>query len=252
MHAPLLTLRPTEPSMARAKPRLIIRADKAKRLILEHRAPAGMRVRGHLNLVGANIRFLPERLECSSLDLMHCPNLCELPRGLRCHHLRAYGLRLKRLPSDLCVRFRLELNGCTELESLPENLTVGALCLAGCSNLGALPEGLDVSFLDISGCVELERFPLKGRLLHGRLIARGCVNLRELPTWLEPLSQIDLTGCAKLQTLPEGLRVSSWLEIADSGLREVPDMTTPLRWNGIAVDAIPMIGKFKEELLETK
>jgi hypothetical protein len=246
MHAPIPTLRPRpfnqpEPPTARPQPRLIIRADKAKRLILEHRAPAGMRVNGELDLIGANIRFLPENLECSSLNLMHCPNLRELPHGLRCQHLRAYGLCLKRLPSDLRVRYRLELNGCVELEYLPEDLSVGALCLAGCHNLRALPEGLDVSFLDISGCTKLERFPTRGHIQHGHLTARDCINLRELPHWLESLSQVDLTNCSSLTALPSTLRVHTWLEVGGTQIRDVHDLTTPLRWYGEPIDLQTLI-----------
>jgi hypothetical protein len=241
MHAPLLTLRPPlsenrEPPSNRPQPRLIIRADKARRLILEHRAPAGMRVVGELDLIGEPIRFLPDNLECSSLNLMNCPNLRELPRGLRCLHLRAYGLRLKRLPVDLRVRYRLELNGCAELESLPENLSVSSLCLAGCGNLQALPEGLNVSFLDLSGCAKLERFPTRGHLQHGHLTARDCINLRELPQWLESLSQVDLTNCSSLTELPKNLRVHTWLELGGTRIRDVHDLTMPVRWYGEPID----------------
>jgi hypothetical protein len=60
-----------------------VSADRACRLILEHRAWDGMRVSGHLNLHGAsNLYSLPENLTCESLDISDCVNVTTLPAGL--------------------------------------------------------------------------------------------------------------------------------------------------------------------------
>lgn len=58
-------------------------AERARKLILEHRAWDGMRVSGHLNLRGESSLYnLPENLTCESLDISDCVNLTTLPEGL--------------------------------------------------------------------------------------------------------------------------------------------------------------------------
>jgi hypothetical protein len=60
-----------------------IAADRARTLILEHRAREGMRVLGHLDLRGqAGLDHLPDQLTCESLDISDCVNLTQLPAGL--------------------------------------------------------------------------------------------------------------------------------------------------------------------------
>jgi hypothetical protein len=58
--------------------------ERARTLILEHRAPDGMRVLGHLDLSEEDdIYHLPENLTCESLDISDCWNITTLPKGLR-------------------------------------------------------------------------------------------------------------------------------------------------------------------------
>lgn len=60
-----------------------ISAERARQLILEHRAWDRMRVLGHLNLRGESSLYnLPENLTCESLDISDCANLTTLPKGL--------------------------------------------------------------------------------------------------------------------------------------------------------------------------
>lgn len=146
--------------------------------------------------------------------------------------------RIEELPADITVRFRLNLENCTKLESLPENLKAGTLILRGCTSLAVLPEGLDVSFLDISGCRQLETWPSKGNLEAGRLAMRDCTGFTSLPPWLGRISQLDLAGCVGLKQLPEGLEVSSWIDLADTGITRLPESTqgVGLRWRGVTID----------------
>lgn len=212
-------------------------AEAAKKLILEGNAPEGMTVTGNLNLSNQKrLRLLPENLTCANLEISGCDNLLELPRGLRCQYLSAQNSRLTRLPADLQVKFRLDLSSSTQLEALPEGLSVGSLILRECTALRALPEGLDTSFLDITGCTRLERFPQRGRVSIGHLVARGCTRLRALPSWLERLAQVDLAGCELIDALPEGLQISSWIDVADTGITALENPRTPLRWRGVPVD----------------
>src|SRR5690606_28359635 len=72
----------------------------------------------------------------------------------------------------------------------------------------------------------------------GRLRARNCLGLPGLPSWLGPLSQLDLVGCAQIHTLPENLVVTSWIDVAGTGIQELPPSLSDvgLRWRGVTVD----------------
>src|SRR5437588_665681 len=75
---------------------------EAKRLILEGRAPAGLRVRGLLDLSQTNVRELPAALCAETLDVSACASLAELPEELSVRRLRASACRaLRTLPRGL-------------------------------------------------------------------------------------------------------------------------------------------------------
>jgi hypothetical protein len=78
-----------------------ISGERARALILEHRATDGMRVLGHLNLSGeANIYHLPENLTCESLDISDCRNIITLPKGLHVTHwIEIAGSGITALPN---------------------------------------------------------------------------------------------------------------------------------------------------------
>jgi hypothetical protein len=207
----------------------------ARQLLLAGHAPEGLVVAGHLNLSGETaLQQLPDNLRCSSLNISDCPNLLELPQGLSCNQLEARNLQIVHVPR-IAVRFRLDLSGCEKLETLPENLTVGSLLLRECLSLERLPEGINTSFLDLTGCVRLLEFPKVGTIGIGHVLLRGCIRLTALPAWLGDLAQLDLAGCEQLTELPFGLRISSWLDVADTGLQTVPSKTQ-LRWRGVQIE----------------
>jgi len=234
-------------------------AAEVKQQILQGTALPGLCVRGRLDLSGQRkLTALPDDLTVELLDLHDCPNLerlpqglaarrvnlngCarlqELPPGLRCYELELRGTALRQLPPDLQVEFRLDLEECRRLRSLPTGLKVGSLNLRNCVSLEALPEGLDVYFLDLSGCVSLSGWQKRASVRVGRLSVSGCAWLTHLPPWLTELAQLDVSDCPNLVELPEGLRVSSTLEIAGSGLRGLPASlrNVSLRWRGVPID----------------
>ena len=237
--------------------------EKAKELILTGKAPAGLRVTGALSFAdNLKLTALPDGLTVSSLDLTGCRNLRGLPRGLRvrrlvmagswdpqplldaagelsCYELDLTNTRIRSLPAGVKVEYKLDLEGCTELESLPAGLKVGSLVLRGCTSLQALPEGLDVYFLDVSGCTALSRWPRRAAVTVGRFAARGCTQIDHLPPWLNRLAQLDVRDCSALRTLPERLVVSSWVDVAGTGITSLPKSLdgVGLRWRGVAIDA---------------
>lgn len=219
-------------------PTIILSASEARELLLRGQAPAGLTVRGHVDLSGAKwLTALPEQLTVTRLTLDDCRKLRTLPRDLHCYELSLRNTRLMTLPEDLQVEHRLDLSDCPRLEVLPTNLRVNSLVLRGCTSLRALPEGLDVSFLDLTGCTNLERFPKRGSISFGRLSVRGCSRLRALPHWLGRVAQLDIADCPNLTELPASLRVTSTLDVGGTMLTELPVTlrNVQLRWRDVAI-----------------
>ncbi len=237
-----------------------IKAEEAKRLILAGKAPDGLHVDGALhldcrerrelrlpanlkvrtlNLSGnAGLKELPLGLHVRHLILQGCTGLTHLPRGLHCYELDLRGTALTSLPADLRVEYKLNLQDCNNLQALPAGLTVGTLILRGCTALTALPRGLEVCFLDLQDCVQLHDWPDQARVQMGRLNVAGCIRLRALPRTLQNLSQLNVSGCTNLRELPAGLRVSSWIDLAHSGITALPESLRGVRlcWRGVLIN----------------
>jgi hypothetical protein len=207
---------------------------------------------------------LPPRLGLiGSLSVSGYTALERLPVGLGLINLYARGCTsLRALPDDLRVRQSLDVTECGNLETLPEGLDVHTLTLTNCASLRALPDDLRVVELTISGCASLKNWPSSGLPpTLRRLAMRDCPNLmewpvsgpatlraldvrgnawaRDLPSWLRWVDELNVAGCRNLTRLPEKLRVSSWLDLADSGLRRLSPSAQGfrLRWRGVAIDA---------------
>jgi hypothetical protein len=215
---------------------------EAKKLIETQCAPDEMQVNGVLDFSdNQQLKKLPKILRCTSLNISNCSHLLELPEVLECNDLIARDLNIYSIKGQIKIKYRADFSGCTSLQALPENFKAGSLLLNDCTSLTALPEGIDVYFLDIAGCSQLTRFPTRGSIEVGHLIAKGCNRLLELPEWLKNIAQLDVSGCERITRLPSHLRISSWLDLADSGLVEagaqmLPDARTPLRWRGVQVN----------------
>ncbi|WP_052351756.1 DUF6745 domain-containing protein, partial [Deinococcus pimensis] len=210
---------------------------EARALILAGDVREPLVVDGALDLSGrADLHELPAHLTCARLDVSGSA-LTELPEHLTCDELVARDLPLRSVPATLRVKYRLVLDDCTLLDTLPEDLRVGSLGLRRCRSLRALPEGLDVHFLDAIGADALTAWPARGAVRYGHLTLRDCVNLTSLPDWLDTVAQLDLSGCVNLTALPAGLRVTAWIDVGGSGLTALPRGTTvPLRWRGVVVE----------------
>lgn len=202
---------------------MVVSAAEAKRLILTGQAPDHLTVQGLLDLHGEKkLTSLPAFLSCDTLSIQGCPNLQALPENLSAGTLLAGYTHVQAIPATLKVKFKLDLSGCTSLTSLPEGLKVGSLILSDCVSLKALPENLDVYFLDVSGCSALEKLPEQAKVQGGHVVLRGCTRLKALPSWLNRVARLDVRGCEHLQALPETLKVSGWIDLADSGLTALP------------------------------
>jgi hypothetical protein len=217
-------------------------AAKAHNLLIEGKGWPGIRVHGSLKLTGSKkpVR-LPEGMDVEALDLSDWADLEELPAGLRCFELNASNTKIREVPADLVVESVLNLSNCEELLRLPPGLTVGTLNLSGCRSLRALPENLDVWFLDMTGCWSFREWPRQAKVRAGRLTLRGCAALTELPAYLGPLAALNIRDCPNLRELPKSLRISGWIDVAQSGIaesRRLPKTLdgVDLRWQGVRID----------------
>ena len=194
-----------------------VRPDQAAAALAER--PASLRVRGTLKLDPARPTHLPDELTAVALNAAGCGWLAALPRRL---HLSG----------------RLDVSGCNGLRELSPEIRATSVVARGCGSLQSLPEGLALSFLDATDCSALARWPATGSFSHGHLILRNCRNLRALPPWIESVARLDLAGCSGIRELPGSLRVTSFIDVAGTGIRALPPALagTPLRVRGVAVD----------------
>jgi hypothetical protein len=181
-------------------------------------------------------RFRGPAKVAGRLDLTDFPESV-LPEGLHCYELDASGSKLETLPADIRIDGRLVLDNCRYLSKLPGGLAAGSISLRNCVSLRTLPEGLNTWFLDLSGCSRFEEWPDYGGINHGALILRNCIGVRSLPTWFGRLSQLDLAGCVQLHEIPEGISVTTWVDIGGTNITALPSTLEGalLRWRGVRV-----------------
>ena len=217
-----------------------ISAKDALPLLFNGKAKPGLLVNGALKIPEKKKVQLPENLTCDLLDLSNT-KINSLPAGLQCYELNLSNTSIETLPADLKVEAILNCSNCTELNSLPENLTVGTLNLRGCQSLTSLPENLNVWFLDLTACWAFQHWPRKATIQTGRLNLRGCTALTSLPDYLGRLAVVNLRDCPNLRSLPDGISISGWIDLAQCGVAESRKLPKSLagvdiRWQGVRID----------------
>ncbi|KAF3961736.1 hypothetical protein CMV_013679 [Castanea mollissima] len=163
----------------------------------------------------------------NSQNLIETPNLSGVPKLKQLILQGCTGLS-KIHPSleNLKQLVQLDLNGCKDLESLPHKINLESLevfILSGCSKLKKFPEVvgnmscLSELYLNETAIKDL---PLSVELLTGliKLDLRDCKNLSSLPNACYSsmsLKILTLSGCSKLDALPENLGNLEGLEELD-------------------------------------
>lgn len=89
----------------------------------------------------------------------------------------------------------------------------------------------------MTGCTHFEKWPARGTIHHGSLILRNCINIRSLPPWIGRLAQLNVAGCVQLAEIPNGIEVTSWVDVGGSGITKLPSSMegASLRWRGVRV-----------------
>lgn len=159
---------------------------------------------------------LTHGLRLNVLTIRECNNLISLPSRLYCKSLLLPGSRLTEIPAGLHVEYMLNLDGSTSLTRLPD-LLVRELILRNCTSLEHLPDDLEADLLDVSGCTRLQWQGFA-------LVEVTCLNI---------------SGCPQITYLPEWLSVSGEIDIAGTGLIELPRWLKQCRllWRGVRIDA---------------
>ncbi len=157
------------------------------------------------------------------------------PAGKRM--MNAQGSAFAKAEIPAAADIAVNLSDCAQLRDLPDGIHTGSLSLARCTGLTRLPAGMDVAFLDLSGCTALTALPDDLNMRGGRLNLSGCGSLKALPENLGEVAVLDLSGCSGIADLPPGLVVTSWIDVAGSGIQELPELYDPVgvRWNGVPV-----------------
>jgi len=199
--------------------------------------PRRMRVAGRLDLANCGwLTDLPRVLIADSIDVSGCRRLRALPEHVECNVLRVAGTSVTRLGGQFDVTQSIDATECPLLKRV-EALRVPELHLQGCTALEHLAEGLLVRQLNISGCTKLDRIPEGAAGSLWNLDASRCTSLTSLPNGLAHLQSLNVAGCARLEWLPDDIRIQSRLEIADSGLKALPHSLRSVRllWRGMLV-----------------
>jgi hypothetical protein len=156
----------------------------------------------------------PEGLRLGAVSLEHCrPDV--LPEELSCQRLIARGAGFRELPPRVRVQQFLDLTGAEFLSVLPD-LAVPEIVLAHCRSLTLLPARLEARRLDLSGCTSLGW---------------------QAEAWAE-VEFLSLRGCRQITELPAWLLVHESIDVAESGLRSLPESHRHCRlfWHGVPVD----------------
>jgi hypothetical protein len=215
---------------------------------------------------------LPPKLKVRTLEVRNCPQFRALPEGLFAQEVIIAGCPGFTTISPKAWSSRMSLDNCSALEILPpvastievrrcpkvalaERFSCATLRMPGCE-LETVPGRLIVSqeldlrnspvlreipnlelwLLELRGCTRLEHLPQQLRA--GGLGLAGCTGLR-WQQWADvEVGSLDVSDCPQIRTIPEWLIVTDSIDVANSGLGELPDhlRSCRLTWRGVTVD----------------
>ncbi|KAJ4705489.1 TMV resistance protein N-like [Melia azedarach] len=177
----------------------------------------------------------------------HCKNLIRTPDFTGVPYLEELILegciRLCEIHSSLLLHKKvilLNLKDCASLRTLPSKIAMESLrelVLSGCSKLRMFPEIVGsmecLSQLLLDGTA-LKELPLSVELLCGLVLLnlKDCKNLKSFPSaiinGLKCLKTLNISGCSKLENVPENLREVESLEELDISGTAVRQLTSSI------------------------
>jgi hypothetical protein len=224
--------------------------------------PAGLRVAGDFRLAGTRVTELPADLMVGrSLIINGRTRITAIPPSiwvgldlvLRHSKITAVpdefvsngdldltgSALLEKLPAGLAIKRNLILSDCPKLATLPGGLAVGGIArLDGCTSLVATPDSLTVGVaLDLSGCTSLRRLGTGHRIGGSTEFARGPDPVRNTFRRTRVAPALGVADCPALTELPADLHVDGPIDVARSGLTDLPASLSNSRllWRGVVV-----------------
>ena len=211
--------------------------------------PQNIHVHKNLILMGVPISELPAGLRVEGgLYIQSCLRLSGLPDGLKVRgNLVIHRCLFQQLAEKMQIGANLRIARCPHLTNTPTELVVaGNVIISECNSLATITPGIEIGHdLLLLSCTSLTSLP-DGLKVHGTLNLAGCSSLAQLPANLDLGSALAynypalyLRGCTALQHLPDDMKVNSSIDIADSGLQDLPDnlvRQVKIRWRGVTVD----------------
>lgn len=196
-------------------------------------------VHGNLLLSDTNeLKRLPDGLTVDGDLVLDNSGIECLPSGLHCKRLIIRNTKINIIPEDLVVVKDIWANN-SEVSDFRLRHVPGFLNLDGCQQLKTLPDGLTVdSYLDIShsGVCELSTNMVVGGInishtdiskIPSDIIVSGGFNASYTPIQHFPLNKIkcalNLSYCTKLETLPDKLYVGASLNIRYTSIKKLPE-----------------------------
>ena len=153
-------------------------------------------------------------------------------------HLYLGGTQIQSLPDNLTVGGNLDLEG-TPIQSLPDNLTVGGYLDLRGTPIQSLPDNLTVGgYLDLRG-TPIQSLP-DNLIVGGYLDLRG-TQIQSLPDNLTVGGYLDLRG-TQIQSLPDNLTVGGCLYLNGTPIQSLPDNLTVgdyLGLEGTQIQSLP-------------
>lgn len=176
-----------------------------------------------LTLVGCySLTRLPDDLKVDYLEIIRCPNLLVFPSKLHLSSLLIEDSDISELPEDLSCSSSMILKNCPKLRKLPDSCIAFAenLVLNECISISYLPN-IKIIFgnLCIAG-TSISHLP-ENIKIGGSLVVYDS-DLETLPIGIRIGENIDLSGCKKLKSLPEGLIVNGSLNLSESSITQLP------------------------------
>jgi hypothetical protein len=202
-----------------------------------------------------NFERLPENLWASQIAIQKCPAFREIPATVAFDELEVLdhsgdlriangaslgSLRLIRFSGSLDVADRAHCKNLvwpeSPLECFPEGVRVsGSLDLSGSRFLTHLPPAMTLNTLILRQCQNLQNLP--DRLDAGMIDVSGCIRLRWQESAFIEVSQLNLADCVQIDSLPWWLSVEDAIDVANTGLKNLPQSNLHLLWRGVEVNA---------------
>ncbi len=157
--------------------------------------PPDIQVKECLILANTPIKELPV-LDTEVIHVINCPNIKELPDGIKVSILWAQFSSIERLPKNITAT----VISCasSKLQKIPDNTTISSSFDARKTNLEEIGENVTIRHLDISA-TPIKSLPTS--LKTEELVAIYCKQLTAIPPYLTVSKRLNISACTNIKEL---------------------------------------------------